>query len=314
MKKVVIVVLNWNGWRDALACLRTLQRQDYENFDIVIVDNASTDDSVNEITNAMPGILLLQSGGNLGFGGGCNVGIRHALQSGADYVWLINSDATVSGDALSEMVLAAEHDKTLGLVGAVIFDADRKDEVQLWGGGTVQLWTGASHHLRSPGRLDFISGASALLRCSALKEVGLFDSKTYFMYWEDTDLSFRLRTAGWKIGVAENARVWHRESSSLGKGSPMLDQYFTQSGVRFLKKYSTFPVASIAFMLFRMVIKRLLLKDWSRLQAVFKGLAAACIRWPPSPSSSRASAVQQRWSVRCCRSLRNRVCRLRSFS
>jgi GT2 family glycosyltransferase len=95
------------------------------------------------------------------------------------------------------------------------------------------------------------------------------------MYWEDTDLSFRLRTAGWKIGVAENAKVWHRESSSLGKGSPLLDQYFTQSGVRFLKKYSTFPVASIAFMLVRMVIKRLLLRDWPRLQAVLKGFAAA---------------------------------------
>lgn len=94
MKRVTVVVLNWNRWPDTLDCLASLQYQDYPNFNVLVVDNDSTDDSVEQIRAAMPEIELLQSGANLGFGGGCNVGIRRALADGADYVWLINSDST----------------------------------------------------------------------------------------------------------------------------------------------------------------------------------------------------------------------------
>src|SRR5450830_1576724 len=101
MKRVDVVVLNWNGWQDTIACLASLQRQDYPHFNLLVVDNGSTDGSVDQIKKAMPALELLQTGANLGFGGGCNAGIKLALARGADYVWLINSDATVDSGALS---------------------------------------------------------------------------------------------------------------------------------------------------------------------------------------------------------------------
>jgi GT2 family glycosyltransferase len=271
MKKVAIVVLNWNGWRDTLACIASLQNLNYPNFELIVVDNGSTDGSQGHIEAHFPGIRVLQTGINLGFGGGCNAGIRQALAQGADYVWLINSDATVDVNALNELVRVADEQAMVGAVGSVLYEADKPDQIQLWGGGRVQLWAGLSRHQKSLAQLDFISGASILLRHEVLEQVGLFDEQTFFMYWEDSDMGFRVRQAGWQLAVAEKSCVWHKLSASLGKGSPQLDAYFTQSGVRFLRRYSPVPVISVFMMVGRMLIKRVLMGQLGRAKAVLDG-------------------------------------------
>ena len=275
MKRVEVVVLNWNGWRDTLNCLASLQKQDYPNFGLIVVDNGSTDGSPEHILGHQPSVELLQSGANLGFGGGCNVGIRAALGRDADYVWLINSDSTVDTAALSEMVITAEQNSQIGAVGSVLYEMDKVDQVQLWGGGKVQFWSGRSSHQLQPAQLDFVSGASLLLRREALEMVGLFDDESFFMYWEDTDLGFRLRLAGWQLAVAEKSRVWHKQSASLGKGSQLLDEYFTRSGVRFLRRNAPAPWFSVSFMVGRLLLKRLLMGKLDRVRAVLKGYAEA---------------------------------------
>ena len=275
MKRVAIVVLNWNGWRDTLACIASLKKLSYPNVELIVVDNGSSDGSQNQIEAHVPGLKVLQTGSNLGFGGGCNAGIRQALAQGADYVWLINSDATVSACALTEMVRLADGQALLGAVGSVVYEVDEPDRIQLWGGGQVNLWTGVSRHQVSPGQLDFVSGASILLRREAVEQVGLFEDQIFFMYWEDSDFGFRLRQAGWRLGVAENSRVWHKLSASLGQGSRQLDVYFTQSGVRFLRRYSPVPRLSILMMVGRMVVKRLLLAEFGRARSVLSGYFSA---------------------------------------
>ncbi|MDD3935660.1 glycosyltransferase family 2 protein [Rhodoferax sp.] len=275
MKRVEVVVLNWNGWRDTLVCLASLQRLSYPNFGLIVVDNGSTDGSQDQIEARFPAIKVLQTGANLGFGGGCNAGIRRALEQGADYVWLINSDTTVDADALTELVHVADEQAQAGAVGSVLYELDRPEHVQLWGGGKVQLWSGLSRHQLMPASLDFISGASMLLRREAIEQVGLFDDQTFFMYWEDSDLGFRLRQAGWLLAVAERSHVWHKLSASLGKGSPLLDLYFTQSGVRFLRRYAPVASVSVLVMVARMLLKRLLMGDVGRVKAVFKGYLGA---------------------------------------
>lgn len=275
MKRVFVVVLNWNGWQDTIACFASLQRQDYPDFHLLVVDNGSTDESVAQIKQAMPWVELLQTGENLGFGGGCNVGIRIALDRGADYVWLINSDATAGSGALSAMVSTADQNLALGSVGSVLHEVDAVDRIQLWGGGRVNLWSGRSRHQRLCGPLDFISGASVLLRCAALEEVGLFDQTAFFMYWEDTDLGFRLRRAGWQLAVAQDAKVWHKQSASLGKGSALLDEYFTRSGVRFLRRHAPVPLVPITSLLTTLLAKRMLRGEMARVRAVVKGLFSA---------------------------------------
>ena len=273
--RVTVVVLNWNGWQDTIACVASLQALTDVGYDILVVDNDSTDGSVAHITAALPGINVLQTGSNRGFGGGCNVGIRHALAAGTQYIWLINSDATVAPNALAAMVRVAEQNPALGAVGSVLFDAGTVDQLQLWGGGRVNLWLGRSNHRLSAGPIDFVSGASMLLRRTALEDVGLFDEASYFMYWEDTDLGFRLRNAGWQLAVAPDSHIWHQQSASLGLGNPVLDSYATRSCVRFLRRHARVPKLSVALMLIRMLGKRILVGRPDRLRAVWRAYRSA---------------------------------------
>jgi GT2 family glycosyltransferase len=275
MKSVAVVVLNWNGWQDTVACIHSLTQLNYPDFRIWVVDNASSDDSVQRIRDAFPDLDVLQSGANLGFGGGCNVGIRKALEQGADYIWLINSDTRVAPDALSQLVELADISPRIGAVGSVIYEMDEPEKIQLWGGGVVNLWLGRSHHRQQPGALDFVSGASMLLRATAVSDVGMFDEQTFFMYWEDTDLGFRLRQAGWQLSVSEQSRVWHKQSASLGLESPLLVEYGTRSAVRFLRRHALMPWLSIALMCALRIGKRLLRGDWIRLRAFLRGWATA---------------------------------------
>src|SRR5579863_8615618 len=108
--KVSVIVLNWNGGNDTVGCLSSLQRLNYENCSVIVIDNGSTDDSPALIREAFPDVELLETGQNLGFAGGCNVGIRRALAQRADFIWLLNNDTTVHPDALNAMVEKAETD------------------------------------------------------------------------------------------------------------------------------------------------------------------------------------------------------------
>ncbi|MEI8158091.1 MAG: glycosyltransferase family 2 protein [Burkholderiales bacterium] len=273
--RVTAVILNWNGWQDTIACVASLHLMTGIVCRILVVDNGSTDGSVAHIEAAFPGAEVLQTGVNLGFGGGCNAGIRHALAAGADFVWLVNSDATVAPGALAALVRVAERNPVMGAVGSVVFEAGSADQVQLWGGGRVNLWLGRSVHCVAPGRVDFISGASMLLRRAALEDVGLFDEAYFFMYWEDTDLGFRLRKSGWQLAVAADSFLWHKESASLGFGNPVLDAYATRSCVRFLRRHAPMPKLSVGLMLIRMLVKRLLLGRPDRLSAVWRAYRSA---------------------------------------
>ena len=273
--RVSAVVLNWNGWQDTIACVASLQSLTGVDCHILVVDNGSTDGSVAHIEAALSGIEVLKTGANLGFGGGCNVGIRHALAAGAEYVWLVNSDATVHPQALAAMVRLADKNPVLGAIGSVVFEAGMVDQVQLWGGGRINLWLGRSKHRVSAGPVDFVSGASMLLRRAALDAVGLFDEASFFMYWEDTDLGFRLRKAGWQLAVAADSHIWHKESASLGFGNPVLDTYATRSCVRFLRRHAPLPSLSVALMLVRMLVKRVLVGRPDRLRAVWQAYRSA---------------------------------------
>jgi len=190
-------------------------------------------------------------------------------------VWRVNSHASVDPGALSALVRTARENALAGAVGSVVMEADDPSRLQLWGGGRVNLWLGRSTHCHAAGRIDFVSGASMLLRCRALEQVGLFDDKSFFMYWEDTDLGFRLRKAGWDLAVSENSRIYHKQSASLGVGNPLLDEYATRSCVRFLRRHAPVPSISVLLMLLRMLVKRVLVGRPDRLKAVWKAYRSA---------------------------------------
>ncbi|MDW8091366.1 MAG: glycosyltransferase family 2 protein, partial [Meiothermus sp.] len=115
---VYVIVLNWNGWKDTIECLSSLRHSDYPNYEIVVVDNNSEDDSVVRIREAHPQVPIIQAEDNLGFAGGNNLGIRYALSKGAEFVWLLNNDTKVMKNTLSSMVELAMRNPDVGVVGS----------------------------------------------------------------------------------------------------------------------------------------------------------------------------------------------------
>ena len=217
---------------------------------------------------------ILELKQNLGFGGGNNRGIHLALERGFKYILLLNNDTIVTPDTLGALVSRAESDPGLGEIGSVLFYMDEPTRIQAWGGGRVNLWIGRSRHCLEAANgadLDYLTAASVLLPAHVLREVGSFDPR-YFMYWEDTDLSFRIRAAGWRIGVAPDAVVYHKESASYGRKSAKLDRYMTASGALFLRRFAPLPWFSIWMMVSTRAVKRFLKLDWKRGWAVIAGL------------------------------------------
>lgn len=272
--KVRTILVNWNNYPDTAACLLSLRQVNYDNHEVIVVDNGSTDNSPSRIRNAFPDLNIIELGRNLGFAGGCNAGIRYALSQGSEFVWLLNIDTTVDRDALQALVDKARSSPRLAACGSAIYFMDDPQRLQAWGGGHVNFWLGRSRHYLQPVRdnsVEFITGASMLISRKAIESIGLLDEH-FFMYWEDADYCFRLRASGWNLSVAGQSRVWHKGSSSVGKESVRLDRYFNASAKRFFRKHAEAPSLAIWIGSTFRVAKRALRGDWARARAVLAGL------------------------------------------
>jgi GT2 family glycosyltransferase len=189
------------------------------NFRIVVVNNGSHNGSVEFLRRAFPEIEVIANGRNLGFAGGCNVGMRRALTEGAEYILLVNNDTIVDPCLLRELVTEAEAHPKAGILSPKIYYADPSDALW-WAGGTFNIWTGLADHIdrqkkdigyhNLPCDLDWATGCVMLLRCGALRKTALFDEQI-FAIGEDVDLSLRMRKAGYIVRYVPTAQLWHRE-------------------------------------------------------------------------------------------------------
>jgi len=240
--RVGVVVVNYQGATDTIECLASLDHLS-DHVRVIVVDNGSGDGSVERIATAAPDVEIIRNEENVGFGAGNNVAIERLLADGAEYVWLLNNDATVERGTLAAMLDVADRDRRVGVVGSVIYDAVRRDRVQTWGGGSVSVRTGRTADARSStDRVDYITAASALLRSAALRDVGVFDPRFFFLY-EDVDLGVRLRQREWSVAVAESSRVWHRGGGTSPARSPFRMEQHATGLVLFLRQHS--PMASV---------------------------------------------------------------------
>lgn len=271
--RVAVVIVSWNGCEHTLACLgAVLAGAREEPGIVVVVDNGSDDGSPGAVRARFPSVYVLETGRNLGFAAGNNVAFRLLKDDPPDYVWLLNNDARPDPGALRALVSLADADPGLGAVGSVLVGVD--GAVEAWGSGSVSFRSGLPRHHRSPaepGDIDYLVGASLLLRWSALAEVGFFDTR-YFLYWEDTDLCFRLRNAGWRLDVARDARVRHEGQASSGLRSPLWDREFTASSVLFFRRHASLAFPPIAVATSGRLVRRALRGEWENVRATWQGL------------------------------------------
>jgi len=241
--KVVIVVLNWNQGTETLACLQSLSHTRFANCSVVVVDNASTDDSLRKIRCAYPHVAILQTAANLGYSGGNNVGIMYALREGADHVLILNSDAVLDPYSVGRSVEVTEMlgDKA-GVVGFATYHFDRPDVLHCLGLNTGL--PGGSFYTPSPEEMTrsaFLPigssyGCAMLLTRRLLETVGLFD-ENFFLVHEELDLCVRAQRAGLAVVGATQARVWHKGSVSFGgEQSPLRLYYVFRNWPLYAKK------------------------------------------------------------------------------
>jgi len=243
---VYIIILNWNGGRDTIESVESCRRLTYPNFRILIVDNGSTDGSEAFIREKFPDQEIIQTGANLGFAGGNNTGVRYAIERRADYVWLLNNDATVAPDALAQLVRTAGADERIGMVGSKIVYSENSG--LLWyAGANLDFDTPWLMHHRGLGQEDtgqygkveetgFVTGCSLLARREMLLEIGLMD-ENFFLYFEDSDLSVRAKKAGWKLFYCPASRIYHKVSLSVGGAdSPVMLYYYSRNFLYFVNK------------------------------------------------------------------------------
>ena len=238
-KLVYIVILNWNAWKDTEECVQSCRKISYPNYRLLIVDNGSMDGSEAILRERFPDLELIQTGSNLGFTGGNNAGMRHALQKGADYIILLNNDTIVDKDFVTALVAAAEADRSIGMLCSKIYFYDRPD-VLWYAGATFYSWLGWGRHrgynVLDRGQYDNMeetprpTGCSLMVTRRLCESVGLLREEM-FCYAEDIDWGMRAANHGLKIMYVPSSRVWHKVSLSTGGQASGVPLYYSTRNI-----------------------------------------------------------------------------------
>jgi GT2 family glycosyltransferase len=220
---VSVVIPNWNGMHCLPACLSSLKKQSLRDFEIIVVDNGSSDNSVHFITNEYPSVKLIKLPVNSGFAAACNLGIRNAY---GKYVAVLNNDTEVMPEWLESLISAASRDEKIGMVASkILLDLETR-EIDSAGmliypdgiGKQRGRWEIDNGQFDQEQEVLFPSACAALYDMGMLHEIGLFDEE-FFAYCEDTDIGLRGRLAGWKAVFAPKAVVYHKYSVTSGRYS-----------------------------------------------------------------------------------------------
>jgi GT2 family glycosyltransferase len=285
---VVVIVLNWCGEADTVACIDSLRASDYPRLTILLVDNGSPDGSGERLHRRYPELPYLQTGANLGYTGGNNRGLDWARANGADHVVILNNDTVVDPACVSWLVRAVESDSAIGGVAPKILVHEAPG--RLWyAGGDLMLVRGTGRH-RGEGALDdapaapkvepisFMTGCCFLLTRRALDAVGGFE-ESFFAYNEDTDLSWRLLRAGFRLVYEPRAILEHKVPVGAVEPSPFQILQRDRNRRRFVAlrlgraeraRFAAWFYPTRVVHLARYVARR----DWARARAVWEGMSA----------------------------------------
>ncbi len=235
-------MLNYNGESVIKNCLSSVFKIDYPNYEVVVVDNNSTDGSLELAKTNFSKAYFIKNDRNLGFSAGNNVGIRFSLERMADYVLLLNNDTEVEKDFLTRLVQAGEADSGAGILSPVIFEGKSRN---IWfSGGRIDWLRMKTLHEKDVKNqevyeTEFITGCSMLIKARVFQKIGLLD-EDFFLYWEDADFSFRSQKAGFKNLIVSSSWVYHFEKSCQDKIKKTY--WLVLSGLMFFQKNASWKM------------------------------------------------------------------------
>lgn len=257
--KVHIILLNYNGYKDTVECIESINNITYNNYKVVVVDNNSTDNSKIELKKFLQQydkVHFIQSDKNLGFSGGNNIGINWSLNNGADYICLLNNDTIVEPDFLTPLIMEMEKDDTIGISAGKIMYFKEKDILWSAGGYISNARALGCHYginMKDEGQFNdirectFLTGCIQLIRGSVFKKVGMYNHE-YFLYMEDVEFCKRVVEAGYKLKYVPTSKIYHKVSASTGGDeSPLQLYYLTRNRILFNKNNKRNKLSYIKF-------------------------------------------------------------------
>jgi len=247
--RVAVQILTWNRVDELVPCLESFARVDYPNYEVIVLDNGSEDETVPTVKRDFPWVTLIENGKNLGFCRGNNVGLRYCLERGFDYVLLLNSDTEVLPDLIGELVEVMQADPRIGIAGAK--NLLLENPAYMWGQYGEVTWGPLlvrtigrftpDRNLREPPKdVDWVICNGCMVSRAALAKVGGFDEE-FWQCNEDVDWSYRARRAGFRVVYVDRAAILHKGGSSgqLGHKKVFSYGYFIgRNAFTFARKYA----------------------------------------------------------------------------
>ncbi|MBR4109664.1 MAG: glycosyltransferase family 2 protein [Oscillospiraceae bacterium] len=281
--KLFVIILNYNGWQDTLDCVQSVQHSNYSDTNIVVVDNASTDGSFDILKQELSSdVILLHSDKNIGYAGGNNIGIRYAVEQGAEYLCILNNDTVIAPDAFTKCIDLLDRDPSIGFTGPLVMEFDR-ESVQSTGGniyiqkGNVTLNNNGKRPSELPQEVpcDYIGGACILLRASLLEEIGVIP-EAYFLFFEETEWCYRAQLAGYRNVCLTDAQVRHKGSASIDVINGLHAYLMERNRVAFVKRNINSKARYLLYLMYQFVktVYRALFKNkvyWSYLKYQLDG-------------------------------------------
>lgn len=243
------MILNWNRKDSLLDCLTSIYEMDSTFYEIIVVDNNSTDGSAEAVKTAYPDVTVIENDRNYGAIGGKNIGLTEALKSDSKYIYMLDNDMINARDTLNVILDVMINDPKVGSIAPVMYDYARPDVIISAGAildYTQNVSRGRGQDEKDVGQyseteeVDFLWGGALLVRKSVLEQIGLFDPG-YIGYWfEDTDLSVRIKKAGYTNLICPAAKVWHQPHATGEQFGYRKKYLAARNAARFMKKHANF--------------------------------------------------------------------------